>query len=276
MEPLDLAARLTLALLIVYAGDYWYLRIPMRMACVLAIITPSFWRSSAFWLVLTAVMAWGNAFNWFSIDNHKYLMTYWCLAISLSLSVPNGSRVLSINARWLIGLCFGFAVFWKGVFSTDYLNGSFFEHTLLSDARFSRFAQYVGGMTREQHLGNMVALRDLLDFKTDQLLIQFQHPASLTKLALLMTWGTLGMEVVIALCFLLPWSGLIGRLRHVFLLLFAVGTYAVATVAGFAWLLMIMGCAQCEPDMRRTRLAYVTVFFLIQVYTMPWGSFLPS
>ena len=35
---------------------------------------------------------------------------------------------------------------------------------------------------------------------------------------------------------------------------------------------MVMGYAQCEPEFRKTRLAYVLVFLLIQLYTAPLGA----
>ena len=56
------------------------------------------------------------------------------------------------------------------------------------------------------------------------------------------------------------------HLRHVLLITFGVATYAVAPVAGFGWLLMVMGLAQCGPDQRQFRLAYLVTFGLVAVY----------
>jgi hypothetical protein len=44
------------------------------------------------------------------------------------------------------------------------------------------------------------------------------------------------------------------------LLLFCTMTYAVAPVAGFAWLLLVMGIVQCEPRQTTVRALYLTVF----------------
>jgi hypothetical protein len=74
---LDLAPRLTLLLLIVSGGSYWYLRVPMTVFCACGLLSRSLYRGAGYWFVLTAVMTWGNALNWYAIDNHKYLMTYW-------------------------------------------------------------------------------------------------------------------------------------------------------------------------------------------------------
>ena len=57
--------------------------------------------------------------------------------------------------------------------------------------------------------------------------------------------------------------------------MFCATTYALAPVAGFGWLLATMGLAQCRPDQRTLRGAYVAVFVLILLYTeIPWAGVL--
>jgi hypothetical protein len=54
---------------------------------------------------------------------------------------------------------------------------------------------------------------------------------------------------------------------------FCATTYAVATVDGFAWLLLAMGVVDCEKP--RARAGYVLVFALILFYReVPWASLL--
>jgi len=43
-------------------------------------------------------------------------------------------------------------------------------------------------------------------------------------------------------------------------------TLAVAPVAGFGWLLLLMGIAQCEPERTTVRALYLAIFFLILFY----------
>jgi len=65
----------------------------------------------------------------------------------------------------------------------------------------------------------------------------------------------------------------ISRLRNPALLLFALVTYPVATVRGFGWLLMTMGIAQCDPARRTTRIVYVAVFCLVEIFrSVPWDD----
>ena len=59
------------------------------------------------------------------------------------------------------------------------------------------------------------------------------------------------------------------------LVLFCVTTYALAPVAGFGWLIATMGLAQCRPNQRTLRVAYITVFLLILLYSeIPWTGVL--
>ena len=54
--------------------------------------------------------------------------------------------------------------------------------------------------------------------------------------------------------------------RNGLLLFFVATTYAVAPVLGFAWILLIMGLAQCPSSLPKTRLAYMTAFALVYAF----------
>jgi hypothetical protein len=54
--------------------------------------------------------------------------------------------------------------------------------------------------------------------------------------------------------------------RHATLLTFCVVTYAFAPVAGFGWLLLVMGVAQTEPRQAWLRRSYVAGFLLVLFY----------
>ena len=61
--------------------------------------------------------------------------------------------------------------------------------------------------------------------------------------------------------------------RHGAILLFCLATYAVAPVAGFGWLLLIMGLANSAVDQRALRAAYVATFCVVLLYAeIPWAS----
>jgi hypothetical protein len=80
------------------------------------------------------------------------------------------------------------------------------------------------------------------------------------------------MEAALALLYLLPRPRGDG-LRHLALLAFCAVTYALAPVAGFGWLLLVMGLANAEPRRHRLRRVYVAAFLLVLVYAeVPWAD----
>jgi hypothetical protein len=83
------------------------------------------------------------------------------------------------------------------------------------------------------------------------------------------------LEICVALTSLVPGGRRTRRLKHGSLLAFCFGTYAFAPVAGFGWLLLIMGLAQCDYDQRALRGLYVAAFLLVLVYSeVPWAALL--
>ena len=91
----------------------------------------------------------------------------------------------------------------------------------------------------------------------------------------LATWGGLGLEALIALLCLCPAGRIIEAARHAALLLFCATTYALAPVAGFGWLIAVMGLAQCRPHAAGRPGAYIAVFLLILMYAeIPWTGVL--
>ena len=64
-------------------------------------------------------------------------------------------------------------------------------------------------------------------------------------------------------------------LRHGLLLGFCVVTYAFAPVAGFGWLLLVMGAAQTDEADVWLRRAYVAAFLVVLLYSeVPWAGLL--
>ena len=101
------------------------------------------------------------------------------------------------------------------------------------------------------------------------------EPPRLRLLAHALTVWTLAIEGLLATAFLWPGRRGPARLRDAALLLFCATTFAVATVAGFGWLLLAMGIAQCPAESGRTRVLYLATFALILFYReVPWTAWL--
>jgi hypothetical protein len=270
---LDLYAIMTLLLLLLYPSNYWYVRIPITVLCVSAFVFRSLRLDPRFWFVVGMTVMAGNYQNWFAVDNHKYLLGYWCLALFSCLLTSEPEKSLAVIARRLVALSFLFAVFWK-LASRDYLNGTFFHYSLLLDERFRGVSELLGGMTREMIDGNRAAYRALINFDSTIDAVHLLYTNGVTNLAKLVTWWTLFIEAAVTASFLWPKGKFISKGRDFILIVFILSTYSVAPVLGFGWTLIIMGLAQCEDRYRYIAWVYMSAFIALQVYNLPFRAIL--
>ncbi len=264
-DPLALVPRLTLLYLLLNPGLRWPHRVPLLILAGVGLLSPGLSRSAGLWLVLGLATGWRVVASWPLSDNHDYLTSLWCFALATAFVAPDVRRALARSARLLLGLTFAFATLWKLVLSPDFVDGNFFRVTLLRDSRFANLAIVAGDMSDERFDANDTALeahaKGVAWSESG-----FVEPPALRRLAWLLTLYTLVIDAGLALTFLWPGARGPARWRDPTLLVFAVTTFAVASVAGFGWLLMTLGLAQCDAAKRGTRGLYLATFFLIVVY----------
>jgi hypothetical protein len=270
----DLALRLTLLDLLLRPIGDWTLRAFVLVLAGTGLLFPPALRRPALWWLLTFLTGLRVVLDYPLPDNHAYLLCYWCLAISLALSAVDTEDHLARNGRWLVGLVFAFATLWKLWLSPDFMDGTFFRVTLLTDPRFEDLSRLLGRLSLEA----IAAQREFLQSHADAGLLVSPGPAlpaAFDRLASVMTYWTVGIEGFLAVAFLWPRDRGPSRLRDAGLILFCATTYAVATVEGFGWLLVAMGIAQCAPERAVVRLGYLGAFALILVYReIPWATML--
>jgi len=268
---MELALRVFLLVLLLDAPLFWFQRVPLQIACGLALLWPGLARDARTWAVITVLAAWPLVWNWPFSDNHDYLRALAALAVTLALTTAEPAAALRSSARLLVGGTFFFATLWKVAISPDWLDGTFFRVTLLADPRFHDLAVLVGGATWDTLDAFDAALTGFLS-GTGSWPGAFVEPPGLAPLALGLTAFTAAIEAGITLAFLWP---RLARFRNALLITFGATTFAFATVRGFGFLLMTLGLAQCEDDERRTRIAYVATLFLIEAYrAVPWSRML--
>ena len=266
LDSADLALRLTLLGLVLHPVGHEFIRPWILGMAGAGLLFPGLLHRPALWGALTLLTASRVALDWPLSDNHAYLLSYWCLAVTISCCSKEQNRVLALNGRWLIALVFGFAVLWKGLLAPDFVDGTFFHVTLLVDPRFEALTRLVGDLSIEQIDAARVALDRHSDGGALEAVAAATPSVSLERLAMAITVWTLAIELAITVTFCW-WQGRgPSKLREAFLILFCVSTYAVATVEGFGWLLVAMGVAQCEADRVRTRVAFLATFALILFY----------
>ena len=269
--PLTLPLRLTLIHLLLRPMGPWPVRAAMLGLAASGLVSTRVLTAPLTWLALALLTAARLVVEWPLPDNHIYLLAYWCLAAAIALVLPEPGTALARSSRALIGLAFACAVLWKAGLSEDYRDGRFFRVTLLTDERFADTARLIGGLSPFQLDENRRFLTPLpAELLEPPRLVE---PPRLRAFASAATWGGLALEAVVATVFLLPLAGGRERLRHVALLAFCAVTYAVAPVAGFGWLLLVMGLMTADRQERWLVRAYVAAFLLVLVYSeVPWAG----
>ncbi len=258
--------RLTLLILLLRPPGEGAVRGLTWLVAGLAVALPPLARSSLTWLALAGLVFARLALEWPLSDNHIYLLGYWCLGVGLCLVVSSPTAALAAMSRWLVGSAFLCAIMWKGLLAPDFLDARFFRVTLVTDERFADLSRTIGGLSDSQLDANRAALAPLplgAELLDGPVLVETPR---LRRLGLALTWGGFLLESLLACAFLSKWPAALHRARHALLMLFAGLTYAAAPVAGFGWLLVAMGLAQCEPQQRALRAAYIGVFVLVFIY----------
>lgn len=265
---------MTLLLVLLYSPSQSYVKAPASVLALAALFHPPLARDSRLWLLFTGLLATACYHTWYTVDNHKVLLVYWCATLFLAFEARDPQGALASAARRLIGLVFALATAAK-LWAPDFLTGDFFTYTLLSDDRFTRVTPLLG-LDAASARANEVALDALRAMDSSLGEVVLAVPPQLASLALAMTAWTILIEGAVALAFLWPLDRGPSRLRDPLLLAFVASTYLLAPVTGFGWVLLAMGMAQSSPSRPRLRMAYLAAFLLLQAYHFPWTSLTPG
>ena len=285
-SPLDQAQVLTLLLLLSYGRERGFLFLePVAVAVLFAgLIWPLLRKSVWFWFAVTGFVLIARIPEMLFMENHHYLIAYWCIALVACrlASADDPEPAIAQNAKWLVGLAMVLAVVAKLRWG-EFANGAFFEYLLLTEPRFDAFSQILAGVP-EQVLQANRAARASLSASGTLGSVALAGRDQVALVAQLLSLWTLLIEAAVAFFFLLPqrpaWAQYLSGLRwwaaarHASLIGFAITTYAVVTVVGFAWILLILGLAHCRREEVAARTAYCAAFLLVLVYTLPWGAWL--
>jgi hypothetical protein len=262
-----LGARLTLACFLLAPIGSADLRAAVLVLALAGLLAPPLSEWSPFWLVLAALAALRVVYDWPLSDNHAYLLACWCLALGLGFAGGPARAELADTARLLIGCAFALAVVQKVFLSPDFMDGTFFRWVLADDRRFEDLGRLLG-----RQAGELESTRALLRALPGDAIpgdARFFETPALLLAARALTGLTFAFEGLVAIAFLAPPRLVPAAARDASLLGFCAGTYAIAPVAGFGWLLVAMGVVQSTSPLARW--LYLAAFALIAFYEeVPW------
>ena len=221
-------------------------------------------RHPLFWLAIAGIILVATILpSWETMFNHDWVIFYWTLTLGIALWWRDPEDILAGSARLIIGLVFLFAVIWKAI-TPEFPGGSFFELTMLTDERFEVVGQIAGAPD-----GAAAAHREGIAAWRDQGLgappaVALESGSAVPAIAQFMAIWTLLIEGSIALLFLLPRRGAVGRIAEIALVLFILTTYPLAPVVGFGWILIILSFAQTSFSPRVAHVFYPAAFVALQ------------
>lgn len=268
---LDLILLMSCILLILYSNLTWYINLPELLLGISGLLFPMIRKHPRFWFIAGIIMFGGCLVNFYSADNHKWLLSYWCLTLYIVLEGESFKTNLAQISKLLIGLSFAFASIWK-IRSPDFLSGDFFLYTIITDDRFKEFAAWFGGISIVELTSIKQSLSNLIHPLSGSIEFSFIIPQSLIYVSKFITWWTIIIELLIAVLFLIPKQYSVHRLRNPLLIIFILTTYSFAPVIGFGWLLLIMALSQTEKNNFGMKLSFVLLFIFLQLYQSPWKA----
>lgn len=266
-HPIWYSQKLTLLLFFFsdwVGGPDLHLKYAIKGVALCGLLIPSrYLKDLWLWSALLFLFSMKTYLNWWTQDNHLFVLTYWCLAQVLAISSQKTEYTLSESARWLLGGTFFFATLWKGFLSPDFVDGTYFYFSFLTDKRFAEEALLFSGWESSQL--SLAAFYQLRNESIDQLILQ--SSTSLKNWAIMITWWTVLIEGALAFVFLWPFKGAGKLSRHFLLLLFSWTTYFAMPITTFAWTLLSIGVSTASFQQRKILGAYFLTFILVLTYS---------
>ena len=275
-DVLTLFLKMVVLMLLLFMNETTILAIMIPILTIPGLLLNKLLINKYYW----ALLAFATALPYLILDmvgyvpNHKHIYAYLAIAIFLTLYVSNPNNIiknLGVQAKYIIGLCFLFAVIGKFL-APEFLNGSFFEFTNTADPRFFGFTSFVADVDMQSLLQNEANMNTLTGKNNPGYSFQLNGVEHLNTIGMVISYWTIFIEGMIAISFCLPDSFLVSKYRNVFLIAFIITTYPIATVAGFAIILTSMGFIQSIKDNKLTNysLFYLLVFIMLPLIQIPF------
>lgn len=269
-DPYALVLRLTLLLLLLLATGFPLVDVPVRVACGTMLLFPPLLRAAAIWWALVFFQFIKVLAQWHVLDNHEYLAAYWVVTCAISLHLADRFRDTYVRwtARVLIGLVFVCATVWK-LLAAEYLDGRFLYYTALLDPRLETISSFLTTHGLEDLRLGREAVRAMGSLGLEDARVPLASSGRLWFVAIGLSWLTIVGEGTIAALHLWP-PRRYQHTRHYALMGFVGATYFFLPVVGFAFVLAILGFAQCDRGDQELRADYLLLLLIVQLTAIPW------
>ena len=214
------------------------------------------------------------------VPNHKHVYAYTALAILVVLVSSKKEEILGRlkdQATYIIALCFLFSTIGKFL-APEFLNGTFMVFTSLTDLRFFGMSSLLGDLDFQILVDNFKNLNELITTNDPNNSFVLKGVDNLGILPKVIVYWTILIEGAIAICFCIPRKYKISKYRNLVLIAFILTTYPIATVTGFAIILVVLGFIQSIENKQITKysLFYLLVFILLPLLKLPFKTYFSS
>lgn len=255
--------RLTALLLVVFPLDKG--SFVLKAMGIALLICPILLTNPLCWFIITAKIFSYGLMHWFLINNHEFLIIYWCFTCWIATYSKNKAEVLAWNAMIMVGFSFLFAELWK--FRTgEFFNGLFLYGTFLNDHRFTKLVTWLSPLPAEFLANNRDIVDTMRNFPTAGLTATLNTHPWLKIFAMVFSYWTLAIEALLPLAYLSKWPKLLHRHRNLLLITFIITTYFFMPLHRFAYILSIFGYASCPKDLKIYRAIHLILFALIPFF----------
>jgi len=275
---LELVSMLTLVLVLFHGFETENYKYPVQLFFLAALFYRPILSSSLAWGLLAMVSTYELVSFWHHIANHKFLTLYWIITLCICHwcnDPENKERNLLFNARFLIMLTMAGACIQK-LLSSSYMDGSFFEISLLTMRYFDFMFPIVGIDSSFSHitsgaLGDLRSASVIVTGNSVTLpLTSFYH-----QFAMVITiWNLLIQFILEVLCFFQNHKAQLAF--HWLFLFFIQTTYIAAPFVGFGFIICIWGYTLTAKRFPRISYLYLLSIALMTFYEAPWRQVLFS
>ncbi|AIM61434.1 hypothetical protein IX49_13225 [Cellulophaga lytica] len=278
---LTLSLKMLLVVILMFMNDNGYLSIFIPVIAIPGILFRKVRENKYYWLSLTIFASTFylvlDLFGY--VPNHKHIFAYLIIAVTIAMFLKDKNNPLLFlqnQSKIIIGLCFLFASIGKFL-APEFLNGSFFEFTNSSDPRFFGFTSLIGNVDVTLLKQNETNLNSLVNTISTTKTYLLNGTEKIHQFGLIISYWTIFIESLIAISFCLPKRFKLSKYRNIFLVVFILTTYPIATVTGFAIILTLMGFIQSldyESKPTNYSLFYLLVFILLPLNYFPFTRLL--
>lgn len=271
---LTLSLQMLLIIFLMFMNDNGYLSIFLPIIIVPALLFKEVRENIYVWIFLSVM---GSYFYLIRdlvgyVPNHKHVYAYVIIMITLSFLLKSTTERLSFiktQSRYIIGFIFLFAVIGKFL-APEFLNGAFFEFTNITDPRFFGFTSQLGNVDFNLLKENETQLEALINTSNPKSNYMLHSSDQVTTIGKILSYWTIFIEGMVAICFCLSSRFALSKYRNVFLVIFILTTYPIATVTGFGIILTTLGFIQ---SLNNNKFSGYSWFYLVVYILLPLNQF---